>query len=135
MNKKILVVVAAFAFLFGLVFSGSSFAADPGPADMVLKTTKGKKPANFPHKLHQESFKCGDCHHGQTADGKKVDYIDGQEIGRCASCHNPDMANLKLNSYKNAGHANCKGCHKDMIKGPTKCNDCHPKKKKQMEGC
>ena len=135
MNKKTLAVAAAFAFLFGLVFTGAPFAADPGPADILLKTITGKKPAELPHKLHQDSFECGDCHHGMDADGKQVAYFDGQEIGRCASCHNVDMANLKLNSYKNAGHANCKGCHRDTGQGPTKCNNCHIKTEKKIEGC
>lgn len=128
--KKTIIVTAAFAFVFSLAVAGISVAADAGPAELVLKTAAGKKPANFGHKKHQASLKCGDCHHGKAADGTKANYADGQAIGKCESCHNDTMKNEKLNSYMKAAHVNCKDCHKaEEAKGkaaPTKCTGCHP---------
>ena len=133
MTKKCILFSTIFAFVFTLTLAGGVCSAtDPGPADMTLKTEAGKKPSIFPHKKHQETMKCGDCHHLADADGKQKAYAEGDTIKKCASCHNADMANPKLNSYKLAAHANCKGCHKKAAKegknAPTKCAGCHPKK-------
>lgn len=149
MLKKILACTVA--SLFVLVGSASCFAAaDPGPADITIVGEKSKKPkpAIFPHKAHQDKIGCGECHHGM-ADGKQVPYTDGQEIGKCESCHNKDvlagktmeMAGkkkptiLKLDTIKGAGHGNCLVCHKKIaaenadLKKIAKCSACHPKKK------
>lgn len=134
--KKVTLVAAATALIFGLCFTGMSFAeADKGPADMVLESTidkaKKAKPAIFPHGKHQETLTCGDCHHSKDADGKKVDYVDGQKIEKCESCHNKAAGMpAKLTTFKEAAHANCKACHKAKDKALAKCTVCHPKKKK-----
>lgn len=129
MIKKSVICAAAFAFVFSLTVAGGvSLAADAGPVEMTLKTAKGKKPATFPHKKHQDMLKCGDCHHTKTADGKKGPYVAGKE-GKCESCHDgKSIANKKVANYMKAAHENCKGCHKAQKKGPTKCAGCHPKK-------
>lgn len=140
MIKKI--VVAAAAACFVLAGFNLALASDPGPAEMKLETTDSKKPkpAIFPHKAHQDALKCGDCHHGMDADGKQVPYVDGQEIGKCESCHNPEKlggkkkGKLKLDTYKGAAHGNCLECHKEIAKKDDakkalkKCSTCHPKK-------
>ena len=122
-------VVGAIVFCFVAITAGVS-AANSGAADMVLKTAKGKKPAAFPHKKHQDMFECAQCHHSKDATGKKGPYVAGKEA-KCESCHNSDMANAKLNNFKNAAHANCKDCHKKAAKegkkAPTKCTGCHVK--------
>ncbi|MFH1215252.1 MAG: cytochrome c3 family protein [Pseudomonadota bacterium] len=129
MIKKTIVCAAAFAVLVGF---GMPVMADNGPADMTLQATVDAaakpKPAVFPHKKHQDSgLTCGQCHHGQGADGKKTEYTDGMAIAKCESCHNKANAALpkEVATFKDAAHVNCKGCHKDMAKGPTKCGDCH----------
>ena len=122
--KKYALMAAALAFLCTCGFAAVSIAADPGPAEMELKTSAGKKPAKFPHKAHQDKFACGDCHHS-AADGKQVAYKDGDAIGKCESCHDGSLANAKVANYMKAAHENCKGCHKEKG-GPTKCADCHP---------
>lgn len=129
MNKKTIICATAFAFVFSLTVAGGvSVASNAGPAEMVLKTAKGKKPANFPHKKHQDMLKCDECHHTKTADGKQGPYVAGKE-GKCESCHDgKTIANQKVANFMKAAHTNCKGCHKDKKKGPTKCNDCHIKK-------
>ena len=136
--KKTVLYTIAIAFVLSIFAVSFATTEDVGKAEMTLKTKAGKKPAKFPHAKHQEFLKCGDCHHG-AADGKQVAYTKSQKIGTCESCHNDSMTNAKLNSFKNAAHANCKACHKKEAKAgkkaPTKCNGCHLKKKKQLEGC
>lgn len=70
------------------------------PAEIILKTEEGKKPAVFPHAKHQANNACDACHKNANfpAD-KKWDFKQG--------------------------HALCMGCHKAKNEGPTKCNGCH----------
>ncbi len=138
MNKKSIIIATVFAFALSLTaFVGVGISSD-GPEDITLKTAEGKKPSIFPHKAHQkmEGMECATCHHGKDADGKQAPYSgDSKDTQKCVSCHNKDdMANLKLNTFKLAGHAQCKECHKAKKaagnkNAPTKCTGCHPKKK------
>ncbi len=125
--KKMIIATAAFALVLGFGVASNTVAADKGPADMVLKTAKGKKPSIFPHAKHQASIDCAECHHTMTADGKQGPY-DAGNIGKCESCHDgKKIKNKKVKNYMKAAHANCKTCHKKQKKGPTKCNGCHKK--------
>ncbi len=139
MNKKFVIFGAAFAFLFSLVATtGLCFAKNTGPANMILKTARAKKPAHFSHKKHQDMFKCATCHHTKGPDGKQQAYTEGMKIQKCETCH--DSMKGKLKGLKGAAHTRCKGCHKKMKKegknAPTKCSGCHiKKKKKRIEGC
>ena len=141
MLKKLLVcsVVSMFVLCGSII---SSFATDAGPAEIKIVDSKSAKPkpAVFPHKMHQDAFKCEECHHGM-ADGKAVPYTEGMEIQKCEACHNPEVLGgkmkdkLKLDELKGAGHGNCLECHKAMAaKDPAlkekkidKCATCHPK--------
>ncbi len=140
MIRKALVSVAAAAFIFcGLVSLGN--ASDMGPEEMTLQVTDSKKPkpAFFPHKAHQEALQCADCHHGMADDGTQVPYVDGQEIGKCESCHNTEKlagktaGKDKLDTLKGAAHGNCLTCHKEVgkkdeaKKALAKCSTCHKK--------
>ena len=135
MFKKTIVSLTAFAFLAGFAGINSAMAeTDNGPAEMVLQATvdaaKKAKPATFPHKKHQDEFKiaCADCHHGKDADGKQTAYTDGMKIEKCETCHNKAAGlDKKIATFKDAAHTNCKGCHKEKKKGPTKCPECHQK--------
>ena len=133
MSKKSIIFAAVFAMVFSFAVMGTSKAVhNVGPADMVLETDKHKKPAQFGHKKHQDLMPCSECHHGKDDAGKQTAYKEGMKIQKCASCHNKDMANAKLNNFQKAAHKNCKDCHKKGYKGkkgPTKCAGCHPKKK------
>ena len=83
MIRKVLVCGTAAAFLLcGLAFT--SLAGDTGPETITLTATGSAKPkpATFPHKKHQETLKCGECHHGMQ-DGKQVPYAEGMAIGKC----------------------------------------------------
>ncbi len=83
MKKIVAGSVVSFCMLLGAVLFAYA-AGNTGPADITLDEG-GKKPAQFPHKKHQDTFKCAECHHGMAADGKQVPYVEGQEIKNCAS--------------------------------------------------
>ncbi len=126
--KKTLICSVALAFLCTTGLAALSMAQDTGPAEMVLKTAKAKKPALFPHAEHQKRLKCGDCHHSKGADGKQVPYTEGMKIEKCETCHNKDAGMPKgLASFKDVAHKKCKGCHKKADKKLTKCGVCHKK--------
>jgi len=132
MLKKIMKIatITAVGACFTMLAVSASFAANAGPAEITLQTAAATKPAKFPHKKHQDLYKCEECHHTKTADGKKGPYVAGEEK-KCETCHNKDFANVELNSLKGVGHAKCKECHKKMEKegknSPTKCTGCHTK--------
>jgi predicted CXXCH cytochrome family protein len=130
MSKKSLIVLIVAAFVMSLGVA-VSFAVDKGPAEITLNAD-GTKPAMFPHAKHQEKNECGTCHH-YLKDNVPTPCDDGtpqEDFKKCDSCHNADMANEKLRTWKDIGHALCKDCHTKMkdAGAPTKCNDCHVKK-------
>ena len=107
--KKFLVLLVVAAF-FGTALA--AVAADKGPAEVKLEAKMGT--VTFPHAEHQGFISdCKTCHH-----------TGGYEA--CDSCHG-DAADGAKPKYKDAIHNNCKGCHKEMKKGPTKCGGCHVK--------
>lgn len=139
MKRIVACGVFTLCILFGAVFITVA-GSNVGPADIVLEEG-GKKPAQFPHKKHQDAFKCGECHHQMTKDGKQVPYTDGQEIKKCGECHNATVLagkmkdKLALDTLKGAGHGNCVECHKAKKDEPAvkdkkldKCDTCHVKK-------
>ena len=121
-------------------FANYGFSSDSGPSDLKLtsSTSSKKPPAIFPHKKHQETLKCSECHH-DIKDGKQAPYTEGMEIKKCESCHNPELlagkkiGKNKLDSFKGAAHENCLGCHKDVAKKDESkkqlksCKTCHKK--------
>ena len=110
------------------VISNATMMSENGPAEVILKTFQAKKPAYFPHKIHQAKYNCGECHHGQTSLGKLVKYTAKTNIDKCTSCHNTDMANEELNSFKLIGHKLCRECHKkNQDITAAKCSTCHHK--------
>ncbi len=117
MIKKGLLLATAALFAAGLVLGNNALAGeDKGPAEIILKTAKAKKPVKFPHHKHQGMLECDTCH------------------------KSPHFAEAADKWTKKDGHALCKDCHKKMKKegknAPTKCKGCHlKKKKKKLEGC
>ena len=111
--------------LSALFIAGNAFGVEVsiGPADITLQTESKRKPADFPHRQHQDSYACTVCNHAKD----EVMVID-----KCASCHTLDISNPDVNSYKKAAHKLCKGCHKVVNKegseAPIKCSGCHIKK-------
>ena len=108
-----------------LFIAGNAFGVEVsiGPADITLQTEAARKPADFPHRQHQDSYACTACHHAKD----EVMVID-----KCAGCHTKEISNPDVNSYKKAAHKLCKDCHKEVNKkgseAPIKCSGCHPKK-------
>ena len=121
MGLKVIVIILGVLFFAGNVFG---LEVSIGPADITLQTEAARKPADFPHRQHQESYACTACHHAKD----EVMVID-----KCASCHNKEISNSDVNSYKKAAHKLCKDCHKEVNKegseAPIKCSGCHIKKK------
>lgn len=123
-----------------LSYAVPAFSTETGPEELILKssTSDTQPPAVFPHKLHQATLACGECHHGM-ADGKQVPYAEGTEIQKCESCHNSDVlggrkaGKLDLDEFKGAAHANCQECHKKVAKEDSakknlkSCKTCHQK--------
>jgi len=71
------------------------------PAELILKTEAGKKPAVFPHAKHQDKIECDLCH---------------KDANFPADKNNWDMKK---------GHTLCLGCHKAKNQGAVKCDGCH----------
>ena len=94
-----------------------------GPAEITLKTAEGRKPAHFPHRQHQEAYSCTACHHAKD---------ETMVIDKCGACHNKEISNTDVNSFKKAAHKMCKDCHKKVndqgMDAPIKCSGCHVKK-------
>ena len=108
-----------------LFISGNAFSVEVsiGPENITLETESARKPADFPHRQHQDSYGCIVCHHAKD----EIMVID-----KCGSCHTKEISNAAVNSYKKAAHKLCKDCHKVVNKegseAPIKCSGCHAKK-------
>lgn len=61
----------------------------------TIETKKG--PVEFPHSVHYNALQMS-----------------------CVACHD-----IHALAAKKASHDFCKGCHKEMNQGPTKCKGCH----------
>ena len=119
MNRKILVVLALLALIVGMTAVLASAHGDMPDVIVIDKAQAKKAPVTFPHEQHGEEFGCQACHHIETADA---------EPESCFNCHgkDPDIPDPSVSSAKeNPFHIRCKGCHKELAKGPTKCGECH----------
>lgn len=139
MKSKVTVV----AIIIGLALAiGSAQAGAANKAPDKPITIDGKKPVKFSHAIHLEmGVACGECHHDEKHTPRTAASIEAlPETGvlQCATCHNSDFAVPELQKRKTIFHTNCKACHEAGLngkKGPTKCTDCHGKKRKAVEGC
>ena len=122
--RRSLIAVAALAFA---VTALVAYAAIPDTVTIDEAMSK-KSAVTFPHAKHLEVGPCSTCHHTQenlTAD-------NAAEAQKCSACHldpeQPETPSMReMSMSKNPFHEKCIGCHKAESKGPTKCNDCHPK--------
>ncbi len=139
MKSKWVLLFVAGCVIGGLLAFSSIAAEQSGlqaPAEeIVIKGTK--KSAKFSHPIHIKlGVSCGQCHHDaehQPLADKDISAMENSNQLRCASCHNQDFADAKLQTQKAIFHARCKECHKQGVdgkKGPTKCTGCHIKTKK-----
>ncbi|HUF77551.1 MAG TPA: cytochrome c3 family protein [Thermoanaerobaculia bacterium] len=116
-----------------IVLSAVTLAVGAGvkaPDKVVIDAAQAKRSVvTFPHAEHVKNAPdCTTCHH--TAKGLTA--TSGQEVASCASCHlDPEKAETpsirEMSLKKNPYHMVCIDCHKEETKGPTKCDDCHPK--------
>lgn len=75
-------------------------------ADTKVLPAPNAGDVTFTHKLHQDRLKvCTTCHQYDT--GGKIEKL----------------------SQKTEAHNLCKGCHETKKAGPTKCGECHKKKR------
>lgn len=139
-------LIACGVMLAGFVLScgpRNATAADqdaPFPKQNI--TIEGKKPAVFSHEKHLSiGVTCTACHHDsehKPLTAEDIATLADTSVLKCGSCHNASFANADLQKRKDVFHARCRECHKAGFNGktgPSKCNDCHIKKRKKLEGC
>ncbi|MCK5913925.1 MAG: cytochrome c3 family protein [Desulfuromusa sp.] len=105
--KKLLIMLTATILVSSI--ATVVIAVATGPAEIKYEPKMGT--VTFNHSDHQQLTDCATCHHTG-------------EYAQCKSCHGVDQSAPKV---KNAYHKQCKDCHKEMKKGPTKCKECHIK--------
>ena len=155
MKKRSLLVLVVAALGVVFLFAGV-YAAQQAPDTITMETKVYKKHkkslVTLTHKKHNVDYKigCADCHHVYK-EGKNT-WKEGDKVQKCDAkgCHDKAKApkakegekKLKRKEKASQGfhysaiHENCVGCHKDLKKAdktkavPTKCAQCHPKKKK-----
>ena len=116
MKKLAILLAAVLAVALGF---GPVMAAPPDKV-VIQEIQKMKAPVAFDHKAHGAKVKeCKECHHkGEAGKEQKCSTAD---------CHGAKADGKKVD-LKEAFHKQCKDCHKAGKKGPTKCDECHPKK-------
>jgi hypothetical protein len=125
--------LGAFALVTALAAAALVVAAPHhGPEEVVLDAAANKRSAvRFPHAKHQEWVEtCSTCHHTQP--DLVADAAAEAKVEKCTTCHlDPEQADTpsmrEMGLQKNPFHAGCIDCHKEREKGPTRCDDCHPK--------
>lgn len=107
------------------VLAGTGYGPEQVTIQATIDTEKVAKPAFLPHHKHQW-LDCDGCHHTKGADGKKVDWVSGQEIATCESCHNTKAGRQEqLATLKKAAHKLCMECHLRNDKELARCGVCH----------
>ncbi|MDF1535392.1 MAG: cytochrome c3 family protein [bacterium] len=117
MSRKLAVVLIA--IVVATAFAASMAIAGDPPAQVTIDKSLAKKGAvTFDHAKHSETIDCMKCHHKAASK---------EEVKSCFECHGKDPAANDPASGKadNPFHVQCKGCHKEQAKGPTKCKECH----------
>lgn len=142
MKTGLLTVGAVFLSIIAGSWISSVAAENTLTAPEKELTIEGKKPARFSHPVHLElGLECGVCHHDKEHNPlsrESIAALGDPAALSCTSCHNSGHPNEELRKAKDVFHARCKTCHKEGYagkNGPTKCSDCHLKKKRALEGC
>ena len=118
-----------------LITSGILTAAD-FPEEIVIDGKAYKKdmkgPVNFAHSKHATDygFECSECHH-RYENGENI-WNAGDEVKKCAECHDAAKSEGNVKKLMTAYHNNCKNCHKEKNKEgknapDKKCEGCHQK--------
>jgi major membrane immunogen (membrane-anchored lipoprotein) len=151
MKKRSIGLMVMLAIGCSLILAAGSYAGTKMPTEIKLEKEgfKTKKSVvTFNHQKHVADYKiaCGDCHHDDKGQ-PRTDLKEGDEVKSCFDCHTKPgelkgkkakglTKAEKLAYIGNAFHENCIGCHRAYDKknktkaAPTKCTECHPRKKK-----
>jgi hypothetical protein len=90
------------------ITSGSS--SDIVKINKVISENTKASNVMMPHQKHEDAgVKCISCHHKNNND---------ERIKKCAECHQ------KKKGYETM-HKLCLTCHREMNRGPKKCESCH----------
>jgi hypothetical protein len=109
-------------FLLLFCLSPAAKAADYPKEPVTIKLEGAKMPpVVFSHAVHVEK---------QTIDCVKCHHKDPQNPKACTTCHGKEAKGAQA-AARDAFHARCQTCHKEMaakgLKPPTKCTECHKK--------
>ncbi len=104
-------------------------AKDEAPKFFYIESPfyQGKRlepPVELTHLKHVEDhgLSCVDCHH---------EYKEGEPVQKCSECHKAEKTDEVGVTMKEALHANCRGCHRELAKSnpetsaPYTCSSCH----------
>ncbi len=136
---KLILPVILIAFSVLILFSPGLFAGNGEKSSNSLSifSNTNRPLPEFDHTLHEDAFDdggCAKCHHVASEDSDNgsddLVYSEGEEAA-CIECH-LEKADDDLLAIREASHASCTGCHRDLKKekkkaGPTSCGECHKK--------
>jgi len=138
MKYKIFAPLIFVLYLFTVFLSQSvakEEATEPESLGQPLKifSNQARPLPEFDHTLHEEGLGetgCAKCHHVLDDEQNRLIYSEGEETA-CSECHNSESSDNLL-AMREASHASCTGCHREMKKekekaGPTTCGECHKK--------
>jgi hypothetical protein len=120
-----LISILAAGILFSFFFAHAQ--EDMTHIDNSVFKKPSRPPAAFAHDAHNEAAgieECGRCHHVYQDGVQALD--ESSEDQRCAECHDLKPSG-NAPALRKAYHLNCRGCHREMKKGPTMCGECHIK--------
>ncbi len=133
MKKTLMVLAMVMVIAIPLAVFAAGLKIDVPAENFAAKDLKGgvkaKSAVTFDHDTHGKTIACAECHHKSDEAKLKA----GEKPAKCfgGDCHGPAdkvVDGKKMVDSKNAYHKNClDGCHKKDKKGPTKCDECHPK--------
>ncbi len=126
---QLLAFMAVLAALILVYMAPVAFSQDDMKRVPVDAFGKLERPqVAFEHDTHNEKAEledCVACHHSKTDEGKR-DLETSSEGETCESCHavkRTDGGTPLMRAY----HRQCIDCHKDSLKGPVACGECHKK--------
>ena len=132
---KLLLPIILIAFSVLVLFSPGLFAEDKekGSNSLSIFSNTNRPLPDFDHELHEDALEdggCAKCHHVLDEDTDELVYSEGEETA-CSDCHF-EQAEDDLLAMREANHAICTRCHRDLKKekkkaGPTSCGECHKK--------
>ena len=119
------------AFIAALSLSVPALGADETPPETIrifntsVFKDHRKGPVTFSHQKHATQYKvlCRECHH--VYENRQNVWEQGVPVQTCDTCHR-EKKDPRVDKLQNAFHKNCRGCHRDIGKGPYKnCAECH----------